>query len=174
MHYILEKRQKHKKFYHFDRSRLDSGSTIVRPCVIMLVSFCDTIFGRISSTLCSSSGGISYDRSEITSHLTPPPPLYFWIHIGMRWWSERETFGPPTKPPKKGGMFRVFSSQNKHYFAVRRITHHSLHSTSSFKWPSSILIVLCNNCRGLLALDVVISTSLMSNSIFQNMLIELW
>ena len=99
--------------------------------------------------------GISYDRSEITSHLTPPPPLYFWIHIGMRWWSERETFGPPTKPPKKGGMFRVFSSQNKHYFAVRRITHHSLHSTSSFKWPSSILIVLCNNCRGLLALDVL-------------------
>ena len=138
----------------------------------MLVSFCDTIFGRISSTLCSSSGGISYDRSEITSYLTPPPPLYFWIHIGMRWWSERD-LQSTYEAPKKGGMFRVFSSQNKHYFAIR-ITHHSLHSTSSFKWPSSILIVLCNNCRGLLALDVVISTSLMSNSIFQNMLIELW
>ena len=137
-------------WYSIINSTVDwNRNHILSSCLVlftMLLSFCDTIFGRISSTLCSWSGGISYDRSEITSHLTPPPPLYFWIHIGMRWWSERETFGPPTKPPKKGGMFRVFSSQNKHYFAVR-ITHHSLHSTSSFKWPSSILIVLCNNCR---------------------------
>ena len=112
--------------------------------------------------------------NNISSNTTPSSILLnpYWDEM-MKWKRDlRSTY----EAPKKGGMFRVFSSQNKHYFAVRRITHHSLHSTSSFKWPSSILIVLCNNCRGLLALDVVISISLMSNSIFQNMLSkkEVW